>query len=95
MRQLIDMSSRGGWSMFAAANGTVARRTMSRSERCDRRCSADKAPRRSTPSGGKRESGERDATAERDKPRQGVVANTLKLFLNGAVGFMDWLGVDA
>jgi hypothetical protein len=28
---------------------------------------------------------------ERDKPRQGVVANTLKLFRNGAVGFIDWL----
>jgi hypothetical protein len=23
---------------------------------------------------------------------QGVVANTLKLFRNGAVGFIDWLG---
>jgi len=29
---------------------------------------------------------------ERDKPRQGVVANTLKLYRNGAVGFIDWLG---
>ena len=26
------------------------------------------------------------------KPRQGVVANTLDLFRNGAVGFIDWLG---
>src|SRR5438309_9131291 len=25
------------------------------------------------------------------KPRQGVVANTLRLFRNGAVGFIDWL----
>ena len=25
------------------------------------------------------------------KPRQGVVANTLKLHRNGAVGFIDWL----
>jgi hypothetical protein len=24
---------------------------------------------------------------------EGVVANTLKLFRNGAVGFIDWLGV--
>jgi hypothetical protein len=28
---------------------------------------------------------------KRDKPRQGVVANTLNLFRNGAVGFIDWL----
>jgi hypothetical protein len=28
---------------------------------------------------------------ERDKPRQGAVANTPKLFRNGAVGFIDWL----
>jgi hypothetical protein len=36
----------------------------------------------------------RDAEAERerDKPRQGVVANTLKLSRNRAVGFIDWLG---
>ena len=27
----------------------------------------------------------------RNKPRQGVVANTLKLHRNGAVGFIDWL----
>jgi hypothetical protein len=27
------------------------------------------------------------------KPRQGVVANTLKLFRNGAVGFIVWLGM--
>src|SRR5213596_48014 len=26
------------------------------------------------------------------KPRQGVVPNTLNLFRNGAVGFIDWLG---
>jgi hypothetical protein len=25
------------------------------------------------------------------KPRQGVVASTLELFRNGAVGFIDWL----
>src|SRR4030095_9139033 len=31
------------------------------------------------------------AERERDKPRQGVVANTLKLYRNGAVGFIDWL----
>ena len=29
---------------------------------------------------------------ERDKPRQGVVANMLSLFRGGAVGFIDWLG---
>jgi len=29
---------------------------------------------------------------ERDKPRQGVVAITLRLLRNGAVGFIDWLG---
>jgi hypothetical protein len=28
---------------------------------------------------------------DRDKPRQGVVANTLKLHRNGAVGFIGWL----
>jgi hypothetical protein len=28
----------------------------------------------------------------RDKPRDGVVANTPKLYRNGAVGFVDWLG---
>src|SRR5712672_685083 len=32
------------------------------------------------------------AQRERDKPRQGVVANTLNLFRNGAVGVIDWLG---
>ena len=26
---------------------------------------------------------------DRDKPRQGVVANTLNLFRNGAVGFIE------
>ena len=33
--------------------------------------------------------------AERKHPkqRQGVVANTLNLFRNGAVGFIDWLDV--
>ena len=31
------------------------------------------------------------AQRERDKPRQGVVANTLKFFRDGAVGFIDWL----
>src|SRR5436190_8319229 len=30
---------------------------------------------------------------DRDKPRQGGVANTLKLLRNGAVGFIDWLGL--
>ena len=30
-----------------------------------------------------------------DKPRQGVVANTLKFFCNGAVGFIVWLGSHA
>ena len=29
---------------------------------------------------------------ERDKPRQGVVANALKLSRQGDVGFIDWLG---
>jgi hypothetical protein len=29
---------------------------------------------------------------DRDKPRQGVVANTLNLFRNGAVGFIEGLG---
>ena len=29
---------------------------------------------------------------ERDKPRHGVVANTLNLFRHGAVGFVEWLG---
>jgi hypothetical protein len=29
--------------------------------------------------------------SQRDKPRQGVVANTLSAFRNGAVGFIDWL----
>jgi hypothetical protein len=28
---------------------------------------------------------------ERDKPRQGVLANMLKLFRQGAVGFIGWL----
>jgi hypothetical protein len=31
------------------------------------------------------------AQRERDKPRQGVVANTPKSHRNGAVGFIDWL----
>src|SRR5438552_11833463 len=31
------------------------------------------------------------AERDRDKPRQGVVANTLKLYRQGAVGFIDWL----
>src|SRR5437764_14176118 len=30
---------------------------------------------------------------DRYKPRQGVAANTLRLFRNGAVGFIDWLGL--
>jgi hypothetical protein len=29
--------------------------------------------------------------SQRDKPRQGVVANRLNSFRNGAVGFIDWL----
>jgi hypothetical protein len=29
--------------------------------------------------------------SQRDKPRQGVVANTPNLHRNGAVGFIDWL----
>ena len=33
----------------------------------------------------------RQAYRDRDKPRQGVVAITLNLFQNGAVGFIDWL----
>jgi len=33
-----------------------------------------------------------DAEREGDKPWQGVVANTLNLQRNGAVGFIDWLG---
>jgi hypothetical protein len=32
---------------------------------------------------------------KRDKPHQCVVANTLSLFCNGAVGFIDWLGCGA
>jgi hypothetical protein len=31
------------------------------------------------------------ASRERDKPRQGVVGNTLELHRQGAVGFIDWL----
>jgi hypothetical protein len=34
---------------------------------------------------------ELSAQRDRDKPRQGVVAITLKLYRNGAVGFIDWL----
>jgi len=30
---------------------------------------------------------------DRDKPRQGAAANTLELFRNGAVGFIEWLDV--
>ena len=30
---------------------------------------------------------------DRDKPRHGVVANTLKLFRDGAVGLIDWLNL--
>jgi hypothetical protein len=29
--------------------------------------------------------------SQRDKPRQGVVANTLNLFRNGAGSFIGWL----
>jgi hypothetical protein len=32
------------------------------------------------------------AQRERDKPRQGVVANTMNLFRDGAVGSSDWFG---
>src|SRR6266536_76377 len=31
--------------------------------------------------------------SQRDKPRQGVVANSLNLQRSGAVGFIDWLDV--
>jgi hypothetical protein len=31
---------------------------------------------------------------DRDKPRQGVVTNTLNSFRNGAVGFIEWLDVS-
>ena len=31
---------------------------------------------------------------KRDNPRQGVVANTLKLHRNGAVRFIGWLDPD-
>jgi hypothetical protein len=34
--------------------------------------------------------GARQSALDRDKPRQGVVANTLNLFRNGAAGFLDW-----
>ena len=30
---------------------------------------------------------------KRDRPRHGIVANTLNSFRNGAVGFIDWLGL--
>ena len=33
-------------------------------------------------------------TNERDKARQGIVADSLNLFRNGAVGFIGWLGVQ-
>ena len=36
----------------------------------------------------------RSAQRERDKPRQGVVANTLNLFRDGAVGFIDWFDLQ-
>jgi len=35
------------------------------------------------------------AERERDKPRQGVVATMLNSSCNGAVRFIDWLGVVA
>ena len=41
---------------------------------------------RSTPPNRTREAGNRDEV-------EGVVANTLKLYRNGAVGFIDWLGL--
>jgi hypothetical protein len=31
------------------------------------------------------------AELEGDKPRQGVVASTVKLLRDGAIGFIDWL----
>ena len=31
--------------------------------------------------------------SQRDKPRQGVVTNTLNLPRNEAIGFIVWLGV--
>jgi hypothetical protein len=33
------------------------------------------------------------ASARNDKPRQGVMANTLDSYRNGAVGFIDRLGL--
>ena len=36
---------------------------------------------------------QRKSANEKDKPRQGVVAITLTSLRNGAVGFIDWLGV--
>jgi hypothetical protein len=35
------------------------------------------------------------AQRERDKPRQGVMANTLKSQRNGAFGFIHWLDAAA
>jgi hypothetical protein len=35
------------------------------------------------------------AERKHHKPRQGVVANTLNFFRNGAVGFIDWLDVSS
>src|SRR2546423_3166424 len=32
-----------------------------------------------------------DIQRDQDQPRQGVVANTLKFFRQGGVGFIDWL----
>ena len=39
------------------------------------------------------ECSEKAAEHECDEPRQGVVAIRLNLFRNGAVGFIEWLGV--
>jgi hypothetical protein len=36
-----------------------------------------------------------NAVGTRDKPRQGVLANTLKLHRNGALDFIDWLDVPS
>src|SRR6478752_4170725 len=33
--------------------------------------------------------------SQRDKPRQGAVAISLSLYRNGAVGFIDWLGLHS
>ena len=37
---------------------------------------------------------ERMRSNEKEISRQGVVTNTLNLFRDGAVGFIDWLDLD-